>query len=341
LPLVLAHAVEQARVDGSHAWPAGQSAGPLQPQVCITHAAPFALDAQLAHIPVAPQLAGSVPATQLAPSQQPLLHSWLAEQREVQERAVVSHAFCDGQSPALAQPQRPPPVAARQALPALALAHGVQATPPEPQLAGSVPATQLAPSQQPPLQVWPPAHEVEHWCELVSHAEPTGQSAEVMQPHCCVAMHTWPVAALVQSLQLAPGAPHAVVALPPLQVPPLQQAPLHGWLVEQPVVHAPAAVSHAEPAGQSPVPAQPHAPPPPTAPHTAPMLEVVQSTHAPPAAPHAFEAVPPTQLPPEQQPPLHALVGPHAIAQVCALGSHALPTAQSLAVVQPQLPPRH
>ena len=80
-----------------HAWLAGQSAALVQPQVLVApvdrQALPAALPAQVAHsaLPVA-HLVPSVPATQVAPSQQPPLHAWLALQSVVQEPVAVLHA---------------------------------------------------------------------------------------------------------------------------------------------------------------------------------------------------------------------------------------------------------
>jgi hypothetical protein len=65
---------------------------------------------------------------------------------------------------------------------------------------------------------------------------------------------------------------------------------------------------------------------------------LVQSTHAPPAAPHAEDDDPPTQFAPLQQPPLHGeeFGPPHAMPHWWVAVSHALPAAQSAATLHPQ-----
>jgi hypothetical protein len=71
-------------------------------------------------------------------------------------------------------------------------------------------------------------------------------------------------------------------------------------------------VSHVCPAKQSPSPLQPHAP----ETQTCPATFLVQLAHASPAAPHASVAVPETQVPDEQQPPLHGSLIPQLVEQV-------------------------
>jgi hypothetical protein len=106
-------------------------------------------------------------------------------------------------------------------------------------------------------------------------------------------------------------------------------------------------VSHAEPEGQSATVVQPQLPPVAAAMQLAPMLLVVQSTQAPPTAPHAVCAVPCVQAPAAQQPPLHALKvsppspPPQAAPQRWVERSQAVPMGQSLAPAQPQAPPTH
>jgi hypothetical protein len=339
------HALEQVFVVGSHACPDGQSAGPLQPQVCVdTHAEPLVLATHDMHKPpLMPHAACVVPGAQVVLSQQPPLQVCVAEQVVVQLCAVVSHAVCDGQSVAALQPQVPPPAIGRHRLPVVPDGHARHAPPDEPHALALVPATQLlVASQQPPLQVSPPAHVATHWCEVL-HACSTGQSLEVLQPHDeLAAMHAWPTAALVQSMQVMPEAPHAVVVLPAAQVPPLQQAPLHGWLAEHEVMQVLVVVLHDEPAGQSLGPLQPHAPPPAIATHTMPMLVmVVQLVQAAPFEPQPVAAVPPTHEPDWQQPPLQILVASHAAPHRCVVRSQASPALQSVDALQPHMPAMH
>jgi hypothetical protein len=59
---------------------------------------------------------------------------------------------------------------------------GAQALPLLPQAPLSSPFVQLVPSQQPPLHVRPPAHDVLHTCDALQ-ACPTGQSPAALHPH--------------------------------------------------------------------------------------------------------------------------------------------------------------
>jgi hypothetical protein len=94
-----------------------------------------------------------------------------------------------------------------------------------------------------------------------------------------------------------------VLALvPTAQAPLAQQPPEHGWLTEHRLVHWWTLVSHAVPLGQSIVLMQPQAP----CKQSAPRPLDAQLVHNPPADPQACGLVPPTQLMPSQQPPLHA-----------------------------------
>ena len=58
------------------------------------------------------------------------------------------------------------------------------------QAVGVMPAWQLVPSQQPPLQVTPPEQEALHFDDV--HALPEGQSPAAAQPHCPPSWQTWP-----------------------------------------------------------------------------------------------------------------------------------------------------
>lgn len=117
--------------------------------------------------------------------------------------------------------------------------------------------------------------------------------------------HVCPAEQLVgQSMHAAPELPHATFVVPPRHTPLVadeQHPPLHGIAFEQAIVHwwFPA---HAVADEQSPATLQPHVLPPR---HACPVVEPVQSVHAPPVSPHALGAVPATQKPDEQQPPLH------------------------------------
>lgn len=296
--------------------------------------------------PPMPHAALVLPVWQLVPSQQPPLQvsgpAQFAEQKlkPFDDTLPGLQALFVPQSACVLQPHCVPLKHWWPADAALQFAH---ALPSEPHRPTAVPATQvlLPPtSQQPPLQVKPPAHEVVHTCEPL-HAWPTGQSLDELQPHTCDARQTWPLDAVEQSTQAMPDVPHAPSAVPAAQVPLLQQAPLHGELFEQAVVHRCVDVLQALPAGQSLAELQPHAPPPVTAVHTWPMLEVEQSTQAPPVEPQPPELlVPGEQLPARQQPPLHGADDEQVDLQVCVEGSHAVIAGQSLAVEQPHAPER-
>jgi hypothetical protein len=71
-------------------------------------------------------------------------------------------------------------------------------------------------------------------------------------------------------------------------------------------------------------------------PQTLPLAQMgvlpVQSAHAAPLLPQVFWAVPPLHVPLLQQPPLHGFVDEQLTLHSCVAGSHASPTAQSLAV---------
>lgn len=93
-------------------------------------------------------------------------------------------------------------------------------------------------------------------------------------------------------------------------------------------------------AGQSVAPPQPQEVP---FSQTWPLFDVVQSVQFP-LAPQASLPVPAAHVPPdEQHPPLQAVVpAPHAAAQVCDVVLHACPVGQSVAAMQPHVPPpRH
>jgi hypothetical protein len=77
---------------------------------------------------------------------------------------------------------------------------------------------------------------------------------------------------------------------------------LQVWLAPQLLVHTWLVKSHACPVGQSVAMLQPHTP----AMHAVPAALPTQLVHAIPLTPHAVPPVPAAQVPPLQQPPLHA-----------------------------------
>ena len=151
--------VEQVWLVALQAWPEGQSELRLQPQAPWTQACPAALLVQLAQLaPGAPQAAMAVPGWQ-APeaSQHPPAQGAVPEQAPEHFFDTGSHAWPFGQSPEVEQPQAPE----RQACPAAAAVQSAQVAPAEPQVAAAVPAEHSPLAQQPPLQVSPPAQDVE------------------------------------------------------------------------------------------------------------------------------------------------------------------------------------
>lgn len=94
--------------------------------------------------------------------------------------------------------------------------------------------------------------------------------------------------------------------LQPVLAPP--QSCWHEWMASE----------HALRVAQSVAALQPQAPP------THPMLlpGVTQSVHMPPLVPHAAPAVPATQVPFAQHPPLHVWVGEHAVVHVLPLQAY-------------------
>jgi hypothetical protein len=91
------------------------------------------------------------------------------------------------------------------------------------------------------------------------------------------------------------------------------------------------------PVGQSLFALQPHAP----ATQAVPIVLPAQLTHAAPLAPHSLAAVPLTQVPPVQQPPLHGELALQPATQLCVVVLQAEPLGQSLGPLQPQLPATH
>jgi hypothetical protein len=239
---------------------------------------------------------------------------------------VAPHAWPVGQSPVALQPQLPAMHCEPSAPP-----HIWQVAPVEPHAAAMVPATQLVPLQQPPLQVWPAAQPVEQVCIVRLHALPTGQSLGVLQPQV-PAMQLWPLAFAVQSLQV-PMVPHADGDVPGWHEPDPPQQPLeHGCATPHAVVHTCAPTSHEAPL-QSLDELQPHTP----LMHAVPSAEVVQSTQAAPPEPQLELEMPNAQVPLAQQPPLHNCVGLHDELHLCVVVSHDSPIGQSPVTLQPQL----
>ena len=167
----------------------GQSLVVPQPQkLPLSQTWPFGLVAQSTQAPLpAPQVVLAVPALQVPAAQQPVLHAVrLAMPQDLPQRCmVVLQAVFSGQSMGTLQPQLALFALRKQALPLLLFKQLMQAPPGRPQAAPSLPAAQvlLTGLQQPPLQVRPPAHELEHRPVLVLHASSELQSLLDAQPH--------------------------------------------------------------------------------------------------------------------------------------------------------------
>jgi hypothetical protein len=250
------------------------------------------------------------------PSQQPL-----GQLVALQTQAPFTHAWPLGQTAPVVPQVHWPLLQVSAVIPQVR-----QAKPLVPQADASlVPATQvLLPLQQPPLQgSFGPQAELQKW---LLQASSVGQSLAELQPQTWVLKQTWPRPLVAQLAQATPPVPQAVVPVPAWQVVPLQQ-PLGQLVLSQ--THAP--FTQCWPAAQGA----------PVVPHTQlPLLQesavIPQATQAWPLLPHAVGLVPATQVPLEQQPPLHGLVGLHAEVQVPLL--HASSAGQSVSELQPQTP---
>jgi hypothetical protein len=172
------------------------------------------------------------------------------------------------------------------------------------------------------------------------------QSPELLQPQAPDRQRFPSVlVAAVQSAQI-PVEPQASAAVPTMQVPLVaaeQQPDGQGVLESQAKVQRPVVVSQdVALAGQWVVLVHPHCPPPDTATQRLPAVPAAnsagQSEQAPPSVPHVAAAVPGTQLPLSQQPPLQVWVALQEMVQVLLVVSQALPAGQSAAVLQPQAP---
>jgi hypothetical protein len=275
-----------------------------------------------------------VPTTQLPPWQQPPLQGSVGLHAAVHRPVVRLQAFPVGQSEAMLQPQSPP----RQAEP-LGLPEQLLHAPPElPQAAVEVPALQVAPPQQPPLQVCEPPHADTQLWVPGSQAWTPLQSPETLQPQVpppATARHTPPAALDRQLVQVPPLAPQPACAVPATHRPLWQQPPWQAWVALQALVHWCVPRSQAFWLGQSAGPLQPQVVPI----QRWPIALTVQSTQAAPAGPQAECAEPVAQVPPLQQPPEQGWVSLHEVTHWCIVRSQADPAEQSPVALQPQEPP--
>jgi hypothetical protein len=313
-----------------------QSAAELQPQAAPPmHACPTPTALQSKHKPpAAPHVVAPVPGLHVVPLQQPPLHGCVPLHVVVQACAVVSQALPSGQSAVAMQPHAP----ITHAWPLVAAEQSRQALPAAPHVVAMVPALQVVPAQQPPLHGCEPLHALVHACVVRLHAEPIAQSPVALQPHLpppATISHTAPLGLDAHMLHAPPLAPQLAGSVPGTHAPDAQQPPLHGCSGLQLGVHRCSAPSHASPTLQSAALMQPQVPPL----QRWPALEVVQSTHAPPGAPHALAALPAAQVPFEQQAPLHGAVAEHMVEHKCVVVLHAAPDGQSPDELQPHAPP--
>jgi hypothetical protein len=160
------------------------------------------------------------------------------------------------------------------------------------------PGWQLVPSQHPPLHARPPLQSSEQFPAAL-HASFGLQSSSLVQPQVPPARHALPFKP-AQSVQLPPPVPHVVCLVPRRQVVPSQHPPLQGKPPAQDSEQLPP--EHALYALQSACVSQPQVPP---ERHTLP-FPAAQLLQRPPPDPHAEGALPPWQVAPSQQPPLHA-----------------------------------
>jgi hypothetical protein len=141
-----------------------------------------------------------------------------------------------------------------------------------------------------------------------------------------------------QAVQLPPPTPQALGRLPAWQLPLWQQPPLQAVRLALPhdEVQVWLLVLHAWPVGQSEATLQPQVVP---ERHRWPLGWLVQSTQARPLPPQLPAALPPLQVPPAQQPPLHAWEPLQLEVQVLAASWHACSELQSAVPLHPQVPP--
>lgn len=160
----------------------------------------------------------------------------------------------------------------------------------------------------------------------------------MLQPQPVPPTQAWPSGDAVQSPQV-PDVPQVTGvggAQTALTVTFGQQLPVQPTTLLQVVAHRCVALSQLEPIGQSllaPGLLQPQNLP---AWQTWPVDAVAQLMQAPPSAPHLASAVPGTQVPLSQHPPLHGCVGLQAVVQACIMTLHACWSPQSAALSQPQ-----
>lgn len=229
-----------------------------------------------------------------------------------------------------------------QALPSDEALQSMQAPPLGPHAEAVVPGLQSPPPQHPPLQGCAGVQVVVHRWVTGSQAAAAGQSLMVEQPQLppsSAATQRFPRLLPAQFAHCPPEEPHAAAPRPWVQAPLAQQPPLQSVVPgPQVVVQLYVPRSQALPAGQSTDEEQPHRPP------STQAVPVGLPRHEPqraPSFPHAAGAWPGLQRPASQQPPWQALKppSPQPPTQARVESSHALPTGQSSAALQPASTP--
>jgi hypothetical protein len=254
--------VVQAWATLSQAAPDEQSLLVVQPQVpppvAVTQAEPTPLPAQPWQLPpLLPQAVGSVPGAQLPERQQPPLQGCTGLQSVVQWCVERSQDCCAGQSAGPLQPQPP----ATQAVPVGPALQSMQAKPLAPQVGVAMPALQVPPSQQPPLQGCDGLHEVVQVWTPRSQARELGQSEASLQPQApppATGRQLPPAGLVEQGVHAPPEAPQVWSAVPETHTPLSQQPPWQGCEALQLDVHWCRLRSQARPGPQSAALLQPH-----------------------------------------------------------------------------------
>jgi hypothetical protein len=168
--------------------------------------------AHAVHVPVVPQAALSVPATQLpfvAAVQHPPLHGSLVSHVVPQVWFWTLHAVFAGQSAALLHPQTPPFMHTAPFCPVAQSLH----EPVLPQAVFVLPGAHVLWLQHPPLHESVASHALPHLWVMRLHAVFAGQSAAVLHAHAPFEQMR-PSELVVQSRQTIPLAPHAALSPP-------------------------------------------------------------------------------------------------------------------------------
>ncbi len=195
--------------------------------------------------------------------------------------------------------------------------HTAHEPPGGPHAPGVLPVWQLVPSQQAPLHVRPPVHDVLHVLDD-EHALPVGQSPAAPHPQVPPSWHTWPADCVEQSVHSPPLTPQSVPPAAPVWQRPdvASQHPVLHVSVTPPTTqlfeHECVETLQAWLTGQSALVLQPHWPP----------MHWLEPLHGPqllPLVPQDCADVFVLQLPLESQHPVGQVVGVQFATQVPAV----------------------